>query len=155
MARNTKYSCFEDEKSVSQLIIDDKGLMRGLQREIFFTIDYDGTVEVVDACNYDCCTKNGACEHCQKPVKVARILPSKEEKATCKWNGNKDACGNETCWDLQECQGNPPLEKEEIKADKPDFEAMEEIIDFLCGKSEFNGFWFGDRNESNRKNLKS
>jgi hypothetical protein len=28
-------------------------------------------------------------------------------KQPCKWNGNLDACGNEVCWDLQECQGNP------------------------------------------------
>jgi hypothetical protein len=26
---------------------------------------------------------------------------------TCKWKGNKDACGNEACLDLQECQQSP------------------------------------------------
>lgn len=31
---------------------------------------------------------------------------------TCKWNGNLDACGNETCWDLGECQGSPPMSGE-------------------------------------------
>lgn len=31
---------------------------------------------------------------------------------TCKWNGNLDACGNETCWDLGKCQGNPPMSEE-------------------------------------------
>lgn len=30
-----------------------------------------------------------------------------EIKRTCKWHGNKDACANETCWDLQECQKSP------------------------------------------------
>jgi hypothetical protein len=28
-------------------------------------------------------------------------------KDTCKWEGNRDACGNETCWDLEECQNSP------------------------------------------------
>lgn len=26
---------------------------------------------------------------------------------TCKYHGNKDACANEACWDLQECQKSP------------------------------------------------
>ncbi len=30
-----------------------------------------------------------------------------EGKETCKWEGNLDACGNETCWDLQVCQRSP------------------------------------------------
>lgn len=30
-----------------------------------------------------------------------------EKVKTCKWDGNQDACGNETCWDLQECQKSP------------------------------------------------
>lgn len=32
---------------------------------------------------------------------------------TCKWDGNKDACGNEVCWDLIECQKNPTLWKKD------------------------------------------
>jgi hypothetical protein len=32
-----------------------------------------------------------------------------EVNITCKWHDNKDACGNETCWDLQECQKNPSI----------------------------------------------
>ena len=30
-----------------------------------------------------------------------------EKIKTCKWDGNRDACGNETCEDLQECQKSP------------------------------------------------
>ena len=32
-----------------------------------------------------------------------------EVSETCKWNGNMDACANETCWDLNECQHNPKI----------------------------------------------
>lgn len=32
---------------------------------------------------------------------------SVEVKETCKWHGNMDACANETCWDLVECQKSP------------------------------------------------
>lgn len=28
---------------------------------------------------------------------------------TCKWHGNRDACANETCWDLNECQKSPAV----------------------------------------------
>lgn len=28
---------------------------------------------------------------------------------TCKWRGNRDACANEVCWDLEQCQGNPTI----------------------------------------------
>lgn len=30
-----------------------------------------------------------------------------ELEKTCKWHGNRDACGNERCWDLKECQESP------------------------------------------------
>lgn len=32
-----------------------------------------------------------------------------EIEDTCKWHGNRDVCGNEICWDLQECQKSPSV----------------------------------------------
>lgn len=45
-----------------------------------------------------------------EPGKFYTIEPVEVEiLKTCKWHGNRDACGNETCWDLNECQNSPPL----------------------------------------------
>ncbi len=35
------------------------------------------------------------------------IQPKIVVEVTCVHDGNKDACGNETCWDLKECQKSP------------------------------------------------
>ncbi len=61
-----------------------------------------------------------------------KIEVSMEIKETCKWNGNRDACGNETCWDLNECQYSPPKQVAcLIEDDKLSSECSE-----FCGSSQ-------------------
>lgn len=87
---------FDDESGVRKLCYQnnkDKPLIKinstigeywsEISHDSFVTIDYDGTVEVKEACNYDACTMEGACgDYCKIPVKVARLIPSKPNEVS-------------------------------------------------------------------------
>lgn len=80
-------------------------------------------------------------------------MEQKKVESACKWNGDLNSCGNETCWDLQECQGNPK------KVESPDVpfdsghetrKALQNYHQVLIARNYNNiGKWSNERQDYN------
>jgi hypothetical protein len=62
-----------------------------------------------------------------------------EYEETCKRDGNRDACGNEVCWDLQECQKSPSKKIARLIPSKSSGIVATGIAEPLPGKGDKGG----------------